>query len=96
MARPFRRGGGGKRRDATEPAIVEALRRCGCFVVRIGGDGAPDLLVRWGEALWLPMEVKSATGKVREAQADAKYPIVRSVDEALALIFQWSNKAWRQ
>ena len=86
------RVGQARKRDANEAEIVEALRRCGCFVIGLSGHDAPDLLVRWGDALWIPMEVKSKAGKVRPGQADAKYPIVRSVDEALALIFQWTNR----
>jgi hypothetical protein len=84
--------GRGRRRDANEKDIVEALRRCGCFVVSLSGDNAPDLLVRWGASFWIPMEVKSTAGKVREGQAAAQYPIVRSVDQALDLIFQWRKK----
>ena len=78
----MRRGGAKKRRDVSEAAIVQALRACGAFVQQISGDGCPDLLVGW-RGTWMPLEVKSARGTVRPNQT--RYPIVRTVDEALAL-----------
>ena len=65
-------------RDKAEPAVVEALERCGFVVERISQKGVPDLLVsrRGG---WFVVEVKShaeigkrgkplAKGKLREEQ----------------------------
>lgn len=83
----FRRGGGKKRRDANEPAIIDALRRCGAFVQQVSGDGCPDLLVCW-QGRWTPLEVKTATGRLKPSQvkqqaSQAPYPLVRSIDDAL-------------
>jgi len=84
-----RRGGAGKRRDATEKPIAEALRGLGCVVVYISGAGCPDLLVRapGPSGRWQPLEVKTATGKATAAQADIDWPIVRTADEAIAAVF---------
>ena len=81
----FRRGGAGKRRDANEAAIVETLQAYGCRVWRIGGSGLPDLLV-WYRGRAHALEVKTATGRKTDAQADVPWPIVRSVDEAVAVV----------
>jgi hypothetical protein len=78
-----RRGGASKRRDLTEPAIIEALQAVGAFVQQCHGDGAPDLIV-CHRGKWLPMECKSPKGKVRAKQV--RYPIVRTPQEALALL----------
>ena len=78
----MRTGGAKKRRDETEPAIIDALRACGAFVRQVHGDGAPDLIVKL-KGRWLPLEVKSPTGRVRPSQGG--YPIVRTPAEALAL-----------
>lgn len=72
-----------RRRDATERAIVDALRHAGAFVVLVSQKGAPDLFVRYRGA-WRGLEVKSGKGRVSAAQAAAGYPVVRSVEEALA------------
>lgn len=78
----MRRGGAGKRRDVSEPAIVQALEAVGAIVVRCHGEGAPDLIVHLG-GVWTPMECKTGKGKVRKGQE--RYPIVRTPEEALAL-----------
>ncbi len=78
----MRRAGQGKKRDANEGAIVEALRAVGARVQFLSGDGAPDLLVFW-RRLWYPLEVKSATGTRTDAQEQTHYPIVRTAEEAL-------------
>ena len=78
----MRRGGGKKRRDSSEPAIVHALRAVGGFVRQCHGDGAPDLIVRL-RGKWLPIECKSDSGKIRKGQEE--YPIARTAAEALAL-----------
>lgn len=74
------------RRDATEKAIVAALRKCGVFVVYVSGDGCPDLLCRLHNGGWLPLEVKGAKTKVSAKQSEAGYRIVRSVSEALQVV----------
>ena len=80
----MKRGGGKKRRDSSEPAIVQALRAVGAFVQQCHGDGAPDLIVRF-HGIWKPLEVKSEKGRIRTKQAEAEYPIVRTPEEALAV-----------
>ena len=87
----YRRGGGGKRRDGTEAAIIEGLRKCGCFVKQCHGDGAPDLIVRFGDR-WMPMEVKSVGGRVTLDQQAADYPIVHGLDEALIVMLELPSK----
>lgn len=81
----FRRGGAGKRRDANEPAIIEALKAVGCRVWQLHGLGCPDILAH-REGRYYPLEVKSATGKRTEAQRDVPWPIVRSVDQAIRVV----------
>lgn len=82
---PFRRGGGRKRRDSNESTIIDALRAVGCDVWQLGGAGLPDLLVRTTSGAYVPMEVKTRTGRLTKMQAQqaAPWPIVRSVDEAM-------------
>ncbi len=87
------------KRDGNEQAIVEALEAAGVCVLRVSSPGAPDLLLhddacrlvwrcRFNE--WLPAEVKTRTGRLTQAQreflAKAEYPILRTVDDGLALI----------
>ena len=79
----MRRVGQVRRRDANEKAIREALEAIGCDVTPISGKGAPDLLVRLRGQLWA-FEVKSGKGQRTEAQESSRWPIVRSVDQALA------------
>ena len=84
------RVGQARRRDANEKAIVEALERVGAVVFKLSGPGVPDILVGH-HGKWLPMELKSATGKLTPLQSwgsygENAYPIVRSVAEALALV----------
>jgi Holliday junction resolvase len=81
----FRRGGAGKRRDQNEPAIVEALRQVGCRVWRVSGDGLPDLIA-WRAGRCYALEVKTQAGARTEAQRDAPWPIVRTVDDALSAV----------
>ena len=83
----FRRGAAGKRRDATEPAIVEALRGLGCEVTYLGGLGCPDLLVRSPRGRWVPLEVKTEKGKLKPSQSAITWPVVRSVEDAIAAVF---------
>lgn len=82
---PFRRGGGRKRRDSNERPIIDALRAAGCEVWQVGGAGLPDLLVRTRAGDYVPLEVKTRTGRLTKVQAQqaAPWAVVRSVDEAL-------------
>ncbi len=83
------RVGQARKRDLNEEEIVDALRRVGAHVFRLSEPGAPDLLVAW-QGRWIPMEVKSPTGHLTVLQEGsigaAVYPIVRTVDEALAAL----------
>lgn len=89
----YRQGGGKRRRDAIEPAIIAALEQAGCQVLQLHGAGVPDLLVQVPEhwrlpwASWVPLEVKSPGGRLTRAQFEIgmRYPIVRSVNDVLAL-----------
>lgn len=92
-ARGVRRGGGGKRRDGVENAVVAALRQLGCSVERLTGVGVPDLLVCRGGALVALAEVKSDSGKLTPAQvawrAQHRGPapvILRCVPDAIHLV----------
>ena len=82
---PFRRGGGRKRRDSNERPIIDALRAAGCDVWQVGGTGLPDLLVRTRAGDYVPLEVKTATGRLTKVQAQqaAPWAVVRSVEDAL-------------
>lgn len=88
----FRRGGGGRKRDANEPDIRKALAACGRKTFQISGTGLPDLLI-WSPApfvavhgFWLPAEVKVEGGDFTEHQDDARFPVLRSIEDALAII----------
>jgi hypothetical protein len=87
----MRRGGAGKRRDVNEGDIVAALKAFGATVFQLNGSAVPDLLVGF-RGRWLPLEVKTKTGRFTRLQADgfvnggATVPVVRSVDEALRAV----------
>lgn len=80
-----------QKRDASEAAIVEALRKCGWSVQQISAKDAPDLLLGLAGVTYLA-EVKTGNGKLREGQARwhqawEGHPvfILRTVEEALRL-----------
>ena len=83
----FYRGGARRRRDAIEPAIIEALRGIGAQTWQIGGRGLPDLLV-WYRHRPIVLEVKSGNARMSAVQASAQapWPVVRSVAEAVAAV----------
>ncbi len=81
----FRRGGAGKRRDANEPKVIEALESVGAQVWQLSGRAIPDLLA-WYRGRPFVMEVKTEKGDQTDAQVGTPWPIVRSVDEALKAI----------
>ena len=83
----FRRGAAGKRRDANEGPIVDALRDLGCEIHYVSGLGLPDLLVRSPLGRWVPLEVKAVKGKLKPSQQAITWPVVRSVDEAIEAVF---------
>ena len=86
MARRYAR-----KRDQNEPPIVEALRRAGALVWRLGATGVPDLLVGKG-GRWVLLEVKMPGKSLNSNQepffadcAGERLPvrIVRTPEEAL-------------
>lgn len=82
------RTGQARKRDANENGIVEALEAVGAKVLRVSGKGLPDLFVCY-RGKWKALEVKSATGRLTDAQAwheDYSVWIVQSADEALKAI----------
>jgi hypothetical protein len=76
------------RKDLNQAAIVAALRAIGCEVLVVNQEGLPDLLTHY-RGSWLPVEVKRPRGHLTPLQATlrqrAYFPVVSSVDEALAL-----------
>ena len=81
----MRGGGAGKRRDANEREIRVGLHAVAARTWQINGRQLPDLLVLF-RGRWMPLGVKTATGALRPGEAEAPWPLVRSVDEALAAI----------
>lgn len=80
-----RRAGGGKR-DAAEAEIVAALEKTGVRCWRLGGTGNPDVLTL-SRGRYLPLEVKSgASGRLTVNQGDIPWPVVRTVEQALAVV----------
>lgn len=83
-----------QRRDANEPEIVEALETAG---YRVSLHYTPDpfdlAVARIGRPVWLHLEVKTATGKLKASQEAELHlhgiVVVRSVDEALAAAKEW-------
>lgn len=81
---PFRRGGGGRRRDANESALIAGWRAIGAQVWQVnGGDGLPDVLVRFRGVLHA-FEIKTAAGKLQPKQGE--FPIIRDMEEALQAV----------
>ena len=80
---PFRRGGGGKRRDLAEKAIVDALRAVGAQTWQVSGTGLPDVLVRFRGRYYVG-EVKSKGGT--ETAHQGAHPIWRTPEDALKAI----------
>lgn len=77
--------------DATQSAIVAALRKAGCQVQSLAaiGKGVPDLLAGRAMKLWL-LECKTGNGDLTPAQRKwhALWPVhvVRTPDEALRAV----------
>jgi len=83
-----------QRRDANEPAIVEALELMGYRVERHYTPDPFDLLVRRpGSPVGLCMEVKTPTGSLKDSQTEAleqgAIVVVRSPDEAVQAAMDW-------
>lgn len=87
----MRRGAGGKKRDANERPIIDALRAVGATVEQLSGPNVPDLLVGYHGANWL-FEVKTAKGKESDGQKSwslgwmGTVYVVRTPERALELI----------
>ncbi len=88
-----------QRRDANEPAIVDALIENGYEVWRC--NGLPwDLVV--GRNAWCIYEVKTATGRLTDSQQEffgepksaAPRFVVRTVEEALEIAKRYCE--WRE
>lgn len=84
--------GGDRRSNAIAQARAKSLGMA---------PGAPDILALWHGNLWA-FEVKSATGRVSEAQAavgahiermGGRWAVVRSVDDAAACVAAWMGEA---
>jgi hypothetical protein len=79
----YRRRAGGGKRDLAEKPILAALARVGAEYWQVGGQGNPDVLVRFRGQLYAA-EVK--TGTAKETANQGAFPIWRSVDDALHAI----------
>src|SRR5262245_34236172 len=82
------------KKDLNHREIVDALRGIGVIVHEVESEGSPDLLTFSRSPVprprgWLPIEIKSPTGKLTPKQAAlhqrAPFPIVYGIGEALAL-----------
>lgn len=76
------------RKDWPQAQIVRALRDIGVDVLVVNQEGVPDLLTH-SRGRWLPIEIKRPRGHLTPLQAAlrqrAPFPVVESVDQALAL-----------
>lgn len=83
----YLRGGARRRRDTIEPAIIEALRARGVRTWQVGGRSLPDLLC-WHRGRPVVLEIKSGNARLSAVQARdlAPWPVVRSVEEAVAAV----------
>lgn len=82
-----------KKIDTAQPAIVDGLRKAGIEVWVISKP--VDLLTRYKQRHWLPLEVKSDTSaartrkdqeKQKEMLAATGIPVVKSLQEALEAV----------
>jgi hypothetical protein len=71
------------RRDANEPAIVQALEAVGAEVWRLSGTGLPDVLCRFRGVLYAA-EIKTLHGRLSASQG--AFPVWRSREDALQAI----------
>lgn len=76
------------KRDAIEPAVVDALEKFGCVVVRLSQKGIPDLLVRTPDGCAHVVECKAPRGTRTPAQLKflalwGVVPLLRSPEEAV-------------
>lgn len=79
----YRRRAGGGRRDIAEKPILEALEAVGAECWQIGGQGNPDVLVRF-RGRYYAGEVKTGAGK--ETKNQGAFPMWRTPEDALRAI----------
>jgi hypothetical protein len=82
------------KRDSSEKEIIAVLRAAGCTVYQVGGKDVPDLVIGM-RGRNVVAEVKTGNAKLRPGQAawaeawrGDKPVVLRSVDDALALVRQ--------
>lgn len=92
----FRRGGGGKRRDANEPSLIAGWRAVGAKVWQVSGTGLPDVIVFFRER-WFCFEIKTATGTLTDKQGE--FPVIRDMEAGLravgAVVNQAGGSTWK-
>jgi Holliday junction resolvase len=74
------------RRDKNEPAVIDALEKCGWRVMKLAQRGIPDLLCAKNGVVRL-VEVKRPKGKLRSTQqwdAELDVAVLRSADDVIA------------
>ena len=88
----MRWGGARKRRDASEPAIMDALKAAGWSVQQVHIPGGPDLLCGAHGTTHL-IECKSAKKGLRDRQTEwhkqwqgGPVHLCRTVDDALSVV----------
>jgi len=83
------------KRDASEPLIVSALEQAGFSVLRLSVKDGPDLLLgrngrdRTAECKTGKAKLKPGQKTFAENWRGAKPLVLRSMDDALALIQSW-------
>lgn len=85
------------KRDTTEAAIVDALEKFGCVVVRLSQPGIPDLLVRAPDGRADLVECKAPRGTFTPAQlkfAQRWGPVtrLRSAEEAVKWVIGFCHR----
>ena len=83
-------GGGKKRRDGNEPAILEALHAYGVQTWQINGCKLPDVIALF-RGRWTVFGIKTPKGRLRPGEDLAPWPLVRSVEEAIRLVIVVTN-----
>jgi len=85
------------RRDANEPAIVQALERLGFSVQRLSATGCPDLAIG-KQGITRLVEVKSGRQPLRPTQAGwwlhwqgGSLLVIRDVEEAAIVATHWGT-----
>ncbi len=75
------------KRDASEPAIVDALEKVGAYVKRISDRNAPDLIVLF-RARWFCIAVKTPKiGRLTDGEKnDLRWPLAETPEQALKII----------